>query len=145
MYKHYIRVDGNTNIIKAFSDAFEQPEEGDICITEDGDRHFNLDIFEIQTNAYKYKWVNNTITEKTLDEQYASSLQEAKDKKIIQIKKNTYNLLSYTDWYIIRKYERNIDIPESIITERSQIITNCDDKETAINNLETIEAVRLYE
>lgn len=39
--KHYIRLDG-IKIIKGFSDAFEQPKTGDICINEDGDRHFMI-------------------------------------------------------------------------------------------------------
>lgn len=36
MYKHYIRLDSVGRVIKGFSDAFEQPEETDICINEDG-------------------------------------------------------------------------------------------------------------
>ena len=42
MNKHYIRVDLNNNIIQGFSDAFENPQEGDICINENGERHFEL-------------------------------------------------------------------------------------------------------
>ncbi|ASA22305.1 hypothetical protein [Paenibacillus donghaensis] len=45
MYKHYIRVDTEGNVIRAFSDAFEQPEPGDLLVTEDGGRHFNLDLW----------------------------------------------------------------------------------------------------
>ena len=39
--KHYIRLDG-TKVVKGFSDAFEQPKTGDICINENGDRHFMI-------------------------------------------------------------------------------------------------------
>jgi hypothetical protein len=44
-YKHYIRVDADANVIHAFSDAFEQPEPSDLLVTEDGGRHFNLDLW----------------------------------------------------------------------------------------------------
>jgi hypothetical protein len=45
MYKHYIRVDAEGSVIRAFSDAFEQPEPGDLIVTEDGGRHFNPDLW----------------------------------------------------------------------------------------------------
>ncbi|GGF72805.1 hypothetical protein GCM10010912_17530 [Paenibacillus albidus] len=45
MYKHYIRVDANGNVIRAFSDAFEQSQDGDILVSEGGGRHFNLDLW----------------------------------------------------------------------------------------------------
>lgn len=40
--KHYIRLDEHNRIIKGFSDAFEEPLETDICINENGGRHFEL-------------------------------------------------------------------------------------------------------
>ena len=40
--KHYIRVDENGCIIKGFSDAFELPEDGDICINQQGGYQFRL-------------------------------------------------------------------------------------------------------
>ncbi|MEK3699631.1 MULTISPECIES: hypothetical protein [unclassified Paenibacillus] len=50
MYRHYIRVDADSNVIHAFSDAFEQPHEGDLLVAQDGGRHFNL-----------YLWYNKVI------------------------------------------------------------------------------------
>lgn len=43
MYKHYIRLDSTNRIVKGYSDAFEQPQEGDICINEDGSYQFRLE------------------------------------------------------------------------------------------------------
>jgi len=40
--KHYIRTDENDNIVKGFSDAFEQSQDGDICINEQGGYQFRL-------------------------------------------------------------------------------------------------------
>ena len=69
-YKHYIRVDENSFIIKGFSDLFEAPLEEDICIDEDGNPHFelfgvvnptllNMDSFP------KYKYIQGEIIEST--------------------------------------------------------------------------------
>jgi hypothetical protein len=63
--KHYIRLSGN-KIVKGFSDAFESPETGDICITENGGRHFELDgvinapLFN-DSMIPLYKWDGNEI------------------------------------------------------------------------------------
>lgn len=40
-YKHYVRLDESNCIIHGFSNAFEQPQDGDILIVEDGPRHFH--------------------------------------------------------------------------------------------------------
>lgn len=44
-YNHYIRVDQYGNVIRAFSDAFEKPQEGDLLVTENSDRHFNPNLW----------------------------------------------------------------------------------------------------
>ena len=52
--KHYERLE-NGFVIKAFSDAFEIPLETDICVNEDGGRHYNPTIFrEDGLPLYKY-------------------------------------------------------------------------------------------
>lgn len=69
--KHYIRVlDGN--IIKGFSDAFDIPNENDICINTNGGRHFEISG-ELNPSLYVdgvclYKYTNNKIVKKTDDE-----------------------------------------------------------------------------
>jgi hypothetical protein len=40
---------------------------------------------------------------------------------------------------VTRKFERGIDIPESIATERAKIVTDCDAKEAAIAACTTVE------
>jgi len=71
-YKHYIRLDSNNNIVYGFSDAFEQPQEGDICINENGGRHFELNGVINPSLAidgiYRFKYVDGEIVEKTSEE-----------------------------------------------------------------------------
>ena len=42
MAKHYAITDSLGLILRGFSDDFEQPTDGAICINEDGGRHFEL-------------------------------------------------------------------------------------------------------
>ncbi|NHN31119.1 hypothetical protein G9U52_14870 [Paenibacillus sp. S3N08] len=55
-YKHYIRINENSLIIKRFSSAFEQPEGGDICVNEDGGRHYN-DPVTNERGQYDRQWI----------------------------------------------------------------------------------------
>ena len=70
--KHYIRLDG-IKIIKGFSDAFEQPQTGDICINENGDRHFMLNdninpALTDEQGIAKYKYEKGKISARTKTE-----------------------------------------------------------------------------
>lgn len=64
-----------------------------------------------------------------------------KSQFIAQVKQTAGSLLAKTDWYIIRKAERNIDIPTNIVTKRATIVTEADRLETAIGNVTTVEAL----
>lgn len=58
--KHYIRVDNGT-VVYGFSDAFETSLETDICINENGGRHFELfgvinpPLYNFEFPIYKYE------------------------------------------------------------------------------------------
>jgi hypothetical protein len=60
---------------------------------------------------------------------------------ISQIKDTTNKLLASTDWYVIRKAERNIDIPADIADKRNAIITESNRLETEINKVKDVEAL----
>jgi len=42
-----------------------------------------------------------------------------------QVKDTTNKLLANSDWMVIRKAERNINIPEDIVTYRAAVLTEC--------------------
>tara|TARA_R110000803_G_scaffold51477_4_gene106385 strand:+ start:1502 stop:2047 length:546 start_codon:yes stop_codon:yes gene_type:complete len=54
------------------------------------------------------------------------------------------NYLKPTDWYVIRKSERDVSIPSAIATERADVITKADGFVTAIEALTTVESVLRY-
>ena len=62
-----------------------------------------------------------------------------KSNFITQVKTTAGSILSQTDWMVIRKAERNVDIPTSIITYRSSVVAKVDELETAIQAVTTVE------
>lgn len=51
-----------------------------------------------------------------------------------QVKETANKLLAQTDWMIIRKVERNVDIPAATVTYRASVITECTRLISAISN-----------
>ena len=49
-------------------------------------------------------------------------------------------MLAETDWMVIRKTERNVDIPADVVTKRAAIITECERLEAAITAAADIDA-----
>ena len=89
MAKHFIRIDGNYFITHTFSDDFpehvEQLLPTDICIKEDGGRHFNLELYR-EDGLSRYKYVAGEIVE-TTDEDLSDQLQRIKlEKEMYQLK-----------------------------------------------------------
>ena len=108
--------------------------------------------FEIDGTSYPANWLRLT----SLEEKQAIGITEVADettsyddrfywgvdnpKDLTDLKKNwtaqvkdTANkLLAQTDWMIIRKAERNVDIPASTVTYRAEVITEVERLKTAI-------------
>jgi hypothetical protein len=66
-----------------------------------------------------------------------------KSQRIAQVKQSTNVTLAQTDWYVIRKAERNIDIPADIVQLRSDIINWSNTTEAAITACTTVEELKL--
>lgn len=66
-------------------------------------------------------------------------LTQLKTQWIAQTKANANAELSQTDWMVIRKAERNIDIPAEVASARAATIQAANDKEAAINAATTVE------
>jgi hypothetical protein len=77
--------------------------------------------------------------EETDSEGNKSVTKGLKSQFIAQIKQTAGSLLSQTDWYVIRKAERNIDIPSKVASERAKIVAEADRLEAAITECEYLE------
>jgi hypothetical protein len=64
-----------------------------------------------------------------------------KSQFVAQVKDTAGKLLNVTDWYVIRKAERNVDIPSEIALKRTQIVTEANRLETDIKASTTVEAL----
>jgi hypothetical protein len=62
-----------------------------------------------------------------------------KSQFIAQAKDSANKALAATDWYVIRKAERDVAIPAEVTAERQAIIDACTAKEAAITAATTIE------
>ena len=62
-----------------------------------------------------------------------------KSNMIAQVKHTAGTLLANTDWYVVRKMERNVDMPLDVAEKRSHVRTECDRLEAAINAVTTVE------
>ena len=108
--------------------------------------------FEIDGTSYPANWLRLT----SLEEKQAIGITEVADettsyddrfywgvdnpKDLTDLKKNwtaqvkdTANkLLAQTDWMVVRKVERNVDIPAATVTYRAEVITEVERLKTAI-------------
>ena len=67
-----------------------------------------------------------------------------KSSLVSQAKSQANLLLSSTDWMVIRKAERGIDIPAETLEARNTIITRVDEIETEIDQLSSYEDALRY-
>ena len=94
----------------------------------------------------RFYWDGNPSNPKVLEDKEETDLEGnksitrgLKSQFISQIKQTAGSLLAQTDWYVIRKLERNVDIPSKIVTERAKIVAEADRLEAAINECEYLE------
>ena len=111
--------DGDINNPKALEDKLEVKEDG----------------------TPLYKQVYDKATESMVDTTEQVVTKGLKSNFISQVKDTAGSLLAQTDWYIIRKAERNVDIPEEIALKRTQIVTEANRLETDIKASTTVEGL----
>ena len=66
-------------------------------------------------------------------------LDQLKVQWIAQTKQNANATLAQTDWMVIRKAERGVDIPADVTAARAAAIQEANDKEAAITAATTVE------
>lgn len=58
-----------------------------------------------------------------------------------QVKDTAGKMLAQTDWMVVRKAERNVDIPADVVAKRAAIVAECDRLEAAIAACADVEAL----
>ena len=88
-----------------------------------------------------YKQVYDKATESMVDTTEQVITKGLKSNFTAQVKDTAGKLLNATDWYVIRKAERNVDVPSDIALKRTQIVTEANRLETDIQASTTVEAL----
>ena len=82
--------------------------------------------------------------EPTGEKEKKYKLADIKAGKIAEIKSIAGKLLQPTDWQVIRKSERGIDINTDVATERASILTEADRLEAEVNAKKSYKTALLY-
>ena len=114
---------GDINNPKALEDKLEVKEDGTPLYKQ---------VYDKDANDGKGAMIDTT-------EQVVT--KGLKSNFIAQVKNTAGSLLAQTDWYIIRKAERNVDIPEEIALKRTQIVTEANRLEADIKASTTVEGL----
>jgi hypothetical protein len=94
---------------------------------------------EYYSSTYRDAVGNNAITRTYTNN--AKNLSTIKENKITEQKSLAHNVLSNTDWYVVRKEENSTAIPSQITAFRTAVRTNYAALKTAITNAANVAAV----
>jgi hypothetical protein len=98
-----------------------------------------LEVKEDSTPLYVQ--VYNPVTEAMEDTTEQVVTKGLKSQWTAQVKQTAGSMLAQTDWMVVRKAERNVDIPATVVTKRAAIVAECDRLEAAIAACTTVEAL----
>jgi hypothetical protein len=114
--------DGNINNPKALEDKLEVDQDG---------------------NPMYVKVLDNTDPQNPVMVDSAERLvtKGLKSQNIAQVKQTAGSLLAQTDWMVIRKAERNVDIPAGVVTYRAGVVAECERLEAAIAAVSDIDGL----
>ena len=112
-----------TNTAKALEDADAKDADGN---------QIYVQVWDADANSGEGAMVDTS--EKQINYGLKTSMTE-------QVKKSANSYLSDTDWMVIRKAERDVDIPSATATYRAAVITECTRLETAIGNAADVDAL----
>lgn len=74
-------------------------------------------------------------------EEDGSTTKGLKTQFVAQVKDTAGKLLNATDWYVIRKAERNVEVPSEVALKRTQIVAEANRLEVDIQTSTTVEAL----
>jgi hypothetical protein len=116
-----------------------RPDDRFYWVTENEDDTFSAipkqldDREEVDNNGNPiYVQIYNPETEQMENTSQRLISKGLKSQWIAQTKHNTNMTLAQTDWMVIRKAERNVDIPANVVAYRAAVLTEASRVEAAI-------------
>ena len=116
----------------------ERKTIGIIPVTKAG--HLDSEYYTEQDPSYAIDEDGNAVTE-TIAKNADNTLASVKAIQLEKSKKRCNGLLASTDWYVTRKYERSVAIPDKIIAFRAAVILVYTAAKSAINGAANIGAL----
>ena len=110
-----------------------------------------LEVVEGEQKDQRFYWVTFShyeVTDGVVTRVYTNTPKAIEDdgetkglksNLIAQAKQAANSQLAQTDWYVIRKAERGVDIPADVAAKRAEILAECDAKITSIQSATTVE------
>jgi hypothetical protein len=88
-------------------------------------------------------WVQeyDAVTESMVDTTERLVTHGLKHTMINQVKHTAGAMLAQTDWYVVRKAEREVAIPEDVVAERAHVVAESERLEVAIAACADVEAL----
>lgn len=91
------------------------------------------EIIEGQRPDDRFYWVSGPAyrvveANSTVEASYsgtAKDLDDLKKSNTAQVRASAYSQMQPTDWMVIRKVERNLDVPEKVATYRAAVVAEC--------------------
>ena len=118
----------------------ERKAVGIVPITTTGshlDTTYYIEVNEAYAIANDKASVVKTIGTKAADK----TLATVKSQQVTNAKRMCNSLLKNTDWYVTRKYERSVDIPDKIIAFRAAVVAVYTAAKSTINGAANIGAL----
>ena len=88
-----------------------------------------------------YKQVYDKATESMVDTTEQVVTKGLKSQYVAQVKDTAGKLLNATDWYVIRKAERNVEVPSEVSLKRTQVVAEANRLEVGIKASTTVEGL----
>tara|TARA_R110000822_G_scaffold305561_1_gene431373 strand:- start:102 stop:587 length:486 start_codon:yes stop_codon:yes gene_type:complete len=97
----------------------------------------------------RYYWNGELDNPKAMED--VDAVDEDTDEKLVthglkyqmtnQVNQTAGSILAQTDWYVIRKTERDVAIPKDVVTQRAHVVAESNRLETAIAGAADVEAL----
>lgn len=122
-------IDGNREDERFYWVTFGSYSVGEVYVTRN---YVNTakaleDVAEVKEDgAPLYVQVFDAATQAMVDTTEQVITKGLKSTYIAQFKQTANSMLATTDWTVIRKAERNVDIPADVAAKRAAILAECD-------------------
>ncbi|NBT76476.1 MAG: hypothetical protein EBT15_11035 [Betaproteobacteria bacterium] len=106
------------------------------------------EVAETQEPDQRFYWVSSDIrlvgaNPMRVHTAQPKALAQLKEQHLAETKRQANSRLAATDWMVIRKAERGIEISADVAAERARILDDCAAKEAAITVASTVEELIL--